>query len=187
MSEPTPDTAVAVYEDRRHAHIAVERLAAAGFALDDIGYVMPEGEPIVEPPLMPHETKASDGAATGAAAGGVLGSLVFATVALTIPGAGAAVAGGVLLGAVTGAASGGLLGALLGLRVPEEHAREAERHFHSGKTVVTVRAGGRYDEAMKILREAAQAPEIEHNLHPQRRMSDNDISPGSGSVFPGGV
>jgi hypothetical protein len=187
MSDHDPRIAVGVYQDRRHAHLAVERLAAAGFCADDIGFVMPEGDPLVEPPPMPQESKAAEQAATGAAAGGALGGLLGAALATAIPGVGPVIAGGLLVGALTGATGGGILGALLGLRVPEEHARQFERHFHSGRTIVTVRAGGRYDEAMKILHEAAEVPEITESLPPHRRLSDNDVSPGSGSVFPGGT
>ena len=53
-------------------------------------------------------------------------------------------------------------------------------------TAVTVRAGERYEEAMKILREAADATEIVRKTPRHRELSDNDVSPGSGSVFPGG-
>jgi hypothetical protein len=181
MSEQTATTAVGVFEDRRHAHLAVERLAAAGFALDDIGFVMPEGEPIVEPPPMPQPTLAGEGAATGAAIGVLLGAAVTAA----IPGIGPIIVGGVLTGALTGAAGGGLLGALIGQRIPEDHAKEFERHFHTGKTLVTVRAGDRYDEAAAILRAAAEVPEVtDHHPH-GRRLSDNDLSSRTGSVLPG--
>jgi hypothetical protein len=181
-----PTTAVGVFEDRRHAHLAVERLTAAGFSLDDIGFVMPEGDPLVEPPPMPHPSKTTESAATGAAAGGALGGLVGVALAAAIPGVGPVVAGGLLVGALTGVTGGGLLGALVGLRVPEEEAKHFERHFHSGKTVVTVRAGTRYDEAVKIMTESAQVPELDEAHPPHRRLSDHDVSPGSGSVFPGG-
>lgn len=183
MSELDPNTVVGVFEDRRHAHIAVERLVEAGFALDDIGYVMPEGDPVVEPPPIPHGTKAGEGLAAGATIGGLVG----AAVASFIPGVGPVLAGGLLAATLTGAAGGGIVGALLGLRVPEEHALEMERHFHTGKTLVTVRSGARRDEAEAILRQASEVPEITHLEPHGRRLSDNDVSPGSGSIFPGGT
>src|SRR4051812_24709677 len=159
-----PTTAVGVYEDRRHAHIAVEKLTAAGFSLDDVGFIMPKDNPVVEPPLMPKASQAPEGAATGAVAGGAVGALAGAALATAfIPGAGPVIAGGLLLGviegAVTGLAAGGLFGALVGLRVPEHEAQRLEKHFHSGRTIVTVRAGDRYDVAEAILREAAEVPE----------------------------
>jgi hypothetical protein len=38
--------------------------------------------------------------------------------------------------------------------VPEEHARYYEAEVRSGRTLATVRADGRYDEAQRILRGA---------------------------------
>ena len=55
-------------------------------------------------------------------------------------------------GAAAGAAAGSLVGALIGLGVPEEEARYYEGEARSGRTLVTVRAEGRYDEASAITR-----------------------------------
>jgi hypothetical protein len=66
-------------------------------------------------------------------------------------GAGATAAGAAAAGALAGAAAGGLLGALAGLGIPEEEARYYEGEFKSGRTLVTVKAGDRYDEAWRIL------------------------------------
>ena len=189
MSEH-PTIAVHTYEDRRHAHVAVERLLAAGFAADDVGFVMPEGDPVVEPPLLPKGAKTGEGAAAGGFVGGALGALTGAALAsLVIPGVGPVLAGGLLLGALegtlTGVVGGGVLGALVGLRVPEEQARGAEKHFHSGRTIVTVRAGDRHDEAVKILREAEEVPEIIDPAPSRRHLEDNDLPARSGSVAPG--
>ena len=51
-----------------------------------------------------------------------------------------------------GAAAGGLLGALIGLAIPEEDARYYQTEVETGRTLVTVQAGGRYAEAVDILR-----------------------------------
>jgi hypothetical protein len=185
-------TAVGVFEDRRHARLAVDELCRNGFALAQIGFATPEERPVVDPPHVDHHTRAGEGAAAGAAAGGTLGGVVGIALATAIlPGIGPVLAGGLLAGGVAGAvaglASGSLLGALLGMSVPEEEARVYEQAFHSGQTVVTVQAGERYDEAMAILRHASAAPEQEIHIHPGRvhPSSDSDVSPGSGSVFVG--
>ena len=47
---------------------------------------------------------------------------------------------------------GSLLGALTEMGVPEEDARYYETEFRSGRTLVTVRATGRANEALNILR-----------------------------------
>jgi hypothetical protein len=185
-----PTTAVGVFADRRHARIAVDELCRNGFSLEQIGFVMPEEKSVVDPPHLDHPSRTGEGAAAGAAAGGTLGGLVGAALATAfIPGIGPVLAGGMLAGGVAGAAmglaGGGVLGALLGMSVPEEEARVYEDAFHSGRTIVTVRAGRRYDEAVAILRRAAEAPEQEIHAHPGRAhvLNDGDIAPGSGRVF----
>jgi hypothetical protein len=50
------------------------------------------------------------------------------------------------------AAVGGALGTLVGLGVPEHEARYYEPELHAGRTLVSVRAPGRYEEASAILR-----------------------------------
>jgi hypothetical protein len=185
-----PTTAVGVFEDRRHARIAVDELVRNGFSLEQIGFVMPEERPLVDPPHVDHPSRTPEGAAAGAAAGGTLGGLVGAALATAfIPGVGPVLAGGVLAAGVAGAAfglaGGGLLGALLGMSVPEEDARVYEEAFHSGRTIVTVHAGDRHDEAVAILRRAESAPEQEIHAHPGRHhvVDDGTVTPGTGSVF----
>jgi hypothetical protein len=185
-----PTTAVGVFDDRRHARLAVDALCRNGFSMKQIGFVIPEERPVVDPPHLDHPSRTGEGAVAGAAAGGTLGSLVGAGLAtVLIPGFGLVWAGGVLAGGVAGAtlgmAGGGLLGALLGMSVPEEDAEVYEQAFHSGQTIVTVRAGPRYDEADAILRRAAEAPDEVIHTHPRRvhLPSDSDIPSGSGRVF----
>jgi hypothetical protein len=42
-------------------------------------------------------------------------------------------------------------GALVGIGVPKEEAEYYEGEFKSGRTIVTVRPEGRYDEAVEVL------------------------------------
>jgi len=73
-----------------------------------------------------------------------------------LPAIGPVIAGGlfasVLASAAGGAAVAGIVGALVGLGIPEEEAQYYEQEFKAGRTLVTVQANGRYDEAMTILR-----------------------------------
>ena len=55
-------------------------------------------------------------------------------------------------GTVSGVA--GLVGALVGSGVPEHEAKYYHDEFEAGRTIVTVNADGRYDEAANILRMA---------------------------------
>lgn len=177
-------TAVGVFDDRRHAHLAIDELVANGFSMDQIGLVIPDDGHIEAPKLEEH-SRAAEGAAAGAVAGGSLGALAGAAAALAIPGIGPVIAGGLLAGALTGVAGGGLLGALIGLSVPEEEAQHHENHLRSGKTIVTVKAEGRFDEALAILQKAAAEGEG-HMTHQHRISGSVGPGPGSGSVFPGG-
>ena len=45
-----------------------------------------------------------------------------------------------------------MFGALVGEGVPENEARYYDQEFRSGRSIVTVRADGRYDEAQNTLR-----------------------------------
>ena len=145
-------TAVGVFENAGQAQLAVNELRQVGFSDDQIGFVARDqdreggGD----------DANAGGGAATGAVTGGLIGGLLGAAAALLIPGIGPIVAGGVLAsalgGAAIGATAGGLLGALAGLGVPEEEAQYYESEFASGRTIVTVQAGDRYEEAVAILR-----------------------------------
>jgi hypothetical protein len=153
MTMAARSTVVGVFEDANDAERAVDKLRDAGFTADNIGYAG-HGE---------HKTVDSDkaentaaGAATGAVGGGVVGGVLGAVAAGLIPGIGPIIGAGILAatvgGAAAGAAAGGLLGALTGLGVPEEEAKYYEGEFKSGRTIVSVRASGRYDEAVRILR-----------------------------------
>lgn len=188
MNDSERITAVEAYGDRTHAEYAVAELLGHGFTEEQIGFLMSDGSSPVEP--LPHAgTKAS----AGAVAGATLGSLVGAAVATAVfPGIGLVIAGGLLTGvlggAVAGLATGGIVGALVGLSIPEHEARHYERAFHSGDTLVTVRANDRYDEAVAILRDAAEkslASEHHHAHGTLGRLSETegDSAPGAGTVF----
>jgi hypothetical protein len=178
-------TAVAVFQDRSHAELAVAELLRHGFAPDQIGVVTPDAGPDMEVPPLPEATKAEEGAAAGAVGGGVLAGLLGAGLAtVALPGVGPVIAAGILAGLV-GGASGGVLGALIGLSVPEEEAKHHERAFHSGRTLVTVRAEGRYEEAADLLRRVQETPEAEEHRRVRSRLaglSDEGGTTGTGSA-----
>jgi hypothetical protein len=186
-------TAVEVFADRTHAERAVEVLRNHGFRDEQIGYLTSDAASKLEPPAPVPGTRAEEGAATGAVAGAALGGLVGAALATAaIPGLGVVIAGGlmagVLGGAVAGLASGGIVGVLVGLRIPEHEARHYERAFHSGRTLVTVRADERYDEAVRILREVAeQSLAMSHGQRhgglSRLTAEEGDEAPGTGTAF----
>jgi hypothetical protein len=85
---------------------------------------------------------------------------------------------------VTGGASGGILGALIGLTIPVEEARHCEQQLHSGRSVVTVHAGDRYEEAVAIMRRVAERPDHHHPRHQTPDLaSDSASADGAGSAF----
>jgi len=146
-------TVVGVFNDRARAQEAVRALKAAGFREEQIGVVTRSDE-------TEHGTaegsKAGAGAATGLAAGAGIAALWSLGISFgVLPVIGPILAAGpiaaALLSAAGGAAAGGLVGALIGLGIPEEEAKYYESEFHSGRTIVTVRAEGRADEGWAIL------------------------------------
>lgn len=146
-------TVVGVFEDRRNAEQAYDEIRALGFTDDHIGFIVRRGEGAAGTGMMEDTAgNAGEGAVTGAVVGGLIG----AAAALLLPGIGPVIAGGVLAtalgGAAVGAAAGGLLGALVGMGVPEEEARYYQTEFESGRTIMTVAAGNRYDEVYDVMR-----------------------------------
>lgn len=152
-------TVVGVFHERDDAREAIEALKDDGFAADSISILSPDKQTTQ---TMAEETgtHAGSGAATGAVTGGVLGGLggwLVGIGALAIPGVGPFIAAGALAtaigGAAIGAGVGAIAGALVGMGVPKDEADYYEGEVKSGRTLVTVRSEGRYDDAQRILRE----------------------------------
>jgi uncharacterized protein (TIGR02271 family) len=151
-------TVVGVFRAPEQARDAIEALKDAGFSPDAISILSPDrraGRELAEET----GTHAGEGAATGAVTGGILGGLggwLVGIGALAIPGVGPFIAAGALAtalgGAAIGAGVGAIAGALVGLGVPKEEAEYYEGEVKSGRTLVTVRADGRYAEAQRLLR-----------------------------------
>jgi hypothetical protein len=148
---------VGVFHDRAAARQAVDELRLAGFPEDQIGVAAREGGFAAETDTAAAGSRWEEGAVTGAATGAGVGALwALGIAAHVLPALGPVILGGLLASvaasAAGGAAVGGLVGALVGLGVPEAEARYYESEFHAGRTLVTVRAPGRYEEASAILR-----------------------------------
>lgn len=153
-------TVVGVFNDARMAQGAVEELRRVGFREDQIG-VVSRDQAAAESGTAVREESGShweEGAAVGAAAGAGIGALWavgMATIALPPILPAVLVSSwlvSVLASAASGAAIAGLAGALIGLGIPEEEATYYEGEFKSGRTLVTVQAPGRYEEARDVLR-----------------------------------
>jgi hypothetical protein len=167
----TASTVVGVFDEREQAREAIEALKDAGFSGDAISILSPDKQATQD---MAEETgtHAGAGAASGAVAGGILGGLggwLVGIGALAIPGVGPVIAAGAfaaaLGGAAIGAGVGAIAGALIGMGVPEEHAKYYEGEARAGKTLVTVRANGRYADAQRILRDH-DAYDVESRARP---------------------
>ncbi len=157
MTVALRSTAAGVFYDHDKADKAVEALLNAGFRKEDIGVAT--RQPAVPTTGGPHATHAEEGGAAGVLTGGVLGGVLGtgAVVAGLIPGIGPVITVGILAaalasGVAAGAVAGGLIGALIGLGIPEEEAHFYQGEFEAGRTILTVKAGARYDEAVGILR-----------------------------------
>jgi hypothetical protein len=142
------------FGSREEAERAVDALHAAGFREEEVGWAARDQD-------APTGTKdvsddVAKGASAGAVTGGALGAAGAAVGMALIPGIGPFLAGGylgtILITAGASAAAGGLLGGLAGMGFEEGEARHYDEEFKAGRTVVTVRAGGREAEALEILR-----------------------------------
>jgi len=154
MTVKTNFTIVAVFQDDSKAQQAVRELKQAGFRDDQLGVVSHDRNAVGEKHT--EGTHVTEGAVTGVAAGAGIGALwALGIAAGFMPVIGPVVAGGllasVLASAAGGAAIAGIVGALVGLGIPEEEAQYYEGEFKAGRTIVTVKPEGRYDEAWAIL------------------------------------
>jgi len=152
---------VGVFHDRAQADQAVADLMKAGFTRDQIGVAMRHDQNLGTTETGTAEagegTHAGEGALTGVLTGLGLGALAgLGVLSGVIPVIGPAIAAGTLGVIVSNAAAGaglvGLVGALIGAGMPEEEAKFYQGEFESGRTIVTVHADGRADEATAILR-----------------------------------
>lgn len=159
MTMTQRSTVIGVFHEREQAREAIEALKDDGFAPDAISILSPDKQATQD---MAEETgtHAGSGAATGAVAGGLLGGLggwLLGIGALAIPGIGPFIAAGAfasaLGGAAIGAGVGAIAGALAGMGVPKDEADYYEGEVKSGRTLVAVRANGRYAEAQRLLRQ----------------------------------
>jgi uncharacterized protein (TIGR02271 family) len=167
MTMTPRSVAVGLFRDSEDARKAIGALKDAGFGGDDISVLMPDrGE--TRDMAAETGTKAGEGAATGLVTGGILGGVggfLVGIGALAIPGVGPFIAAGALAttlgGAAVGAGVGAIAGALIGMGIPKEEAEYYEGEVRGGRTLVTVRAGARMNEADAILHEFG-AYDVEH-------------------------
>jgi hypothetical protein len=150
-------TVVGVFEDQDRAERAIRDLQAAGFGDDRIGVARRQDDGEDPGAGRPGgETRADSGALAGALTGAGLGTLAgLGILTGAIPIVGPAIVGGtlgvLLSNAAAGAGVAGLAGALIGAGLPEGEAASYERELQAGRTLVTVRADSRADEARAIL------------------------------------
>lgn len=158
MKHTSGSTVAGVFTNPESARFAIRELKTAGFAESEIGIAGSAtsdydwNAPIEDT----DETYAAEGALTGVAAGAGVGALWgLGIIAGALPAIGPAIAGGtlaaILSSAAAGAATAGLAGALIGMGMSREEAEFYEGELRSGRTVVTVHAGGRAAEASQIL------------------------------------
>jgi hypothetical protein len=139
---------------------AVDELRRAGFRDDQIGVAMrydSGGDATTAGVTDGDESRAGTGAIAGILGGLGLGAVAgLGVLSGVIPVIGPAIAGGtlgvILSNAAVGAGVGGLVGALVGAGIPEDEAQYYHSEFEAGRTIVTVKADGRADDAMAILR-----------------------------------
>jgi hypothetical protein len=152
----TTSTVVGVFTNRIQAEDAIAELRRAGFRDSQIGLVARTDGGDIQRTDGAGETMAGEGAVAGAVAGAGIGGLVgLGIISGVIPVIGPAIVAGtlgtILTNALGGAAIAGLVGALIGFGIPEDDARYYEAEVKGGRFLVTVDAGGRYDEAWDIL------------------------------------
>jgi len=169
MNTSSRTTVVGVFHDRQHAQQAVAELKRAGFSEADIGVIARDDDKTATGTTGTSTTGTSTtgtgekgshvaaGAATGVAAGAGVGALwALGIAAGMLPAIGPVIAGGLLASVLASAAGGatlaGIVGALIGLGIPEDEAQYYESEVKGGRTLVTVKASGQYNQALAIIK-----------------------------------
>jgi len=188
MASPTTTnrrtTVVGVFEDRAHAAAAVKDLYQAGYNEQQIGVARRRADDDLTETASADDggSSAGTGAVAGVIAGAGVGGLVgLGVVSGVIPVLGPVIAGGtlaaILANAAGGAAIGGVLGALTGSDVPHEEANYYQGEFEAGRTIVTVKAGDRYDEAAAILHRHGGYDINQRDSRPTVTMATSETTP----------
>ena len=139
--------ATALFSDRHSAHAAVEQLAQAGFARDEVSIVMSEDTHEREFGSSP---SMRSGVRPAPSANGILGALVASLAPLQGPGGTSLRVGGPLLDAMLRA--GALSAALFSLGMAEPSVRALREGLLGGNIMVGVHASGeRSSLAMQLL------------------------------------
>ena len=155
-SMTSPRTAIGVFHSRDKAEAAIAELRRNGFDADDLGFVSKRSDEWSD---LATDKEVSDSAAAGtagiAAGAGIGGLWAAGILSGMLPAIGPAIAGGILGSVLSsmaaGAAAGGIVGALAGLGFTDEDTKYYQTEFESGRILVTVRAGNRFDEATRIM------------------------------------
>jgi uncharacterized protein (TIGR02271 family) len=155
MAIKHPNTVATVFADPEDARNATRALKEAGFTEQQIGVA---GAGVDADDDASEGSQATQGALAGAATGAGLGALWgLGILAGVLPAIGPAIAGGTLAvllsSAAAGAAAAGLAGALIGMGFSRDEAEYYEGELKAGRTIVTVEAGTRRDEAVRLLRQ----------------------------------
>jgi hypothetical protein len=143
-------TRVGVFDRYESADRAVESLADAGFAHDQITVICPTCAPGVVHDAKQKEpagAHAPAAASVGSAIGVILGGLVPLAGIVATGGVGLLAAGPLLAGAAGGAVAGGFVGAMLSRGFDTEMANFYDQALEKGKVLVGVDCKGDGEEA----------------------------------------
>jgi len=146
-------TVVDAFTTRDEARAAINELQDRGFSPQQIGLASRDA---VHEGTDSDNSYVAEGAAAGVATGAGLGALWgLGVISGVMPVLGPAIAGGtlaaILSSAAAGATAAGFAGVLIGMGIPKEEAAHYESELHAGRTIVTVAAGDRADEASEIM------------------------------------
>ena len=165
MNSKNRSTVIGVFNSPTDAQAAIRDLRTLGFSDAHFGLVSPHKE---ANEAAKKGKKAAEGAAVGAGTVGGVAALWSLGISFgVLPVVGPILAAGpiaaALITAAGGAAAGGIVGSLTGLGIGAKDAEFYEKELQEGRTLVTVHAEKREDEAWKVM-ERHSAYNHEHTL-----------------------
>lgn len=188
MATSKNSTVVGVFDDHDTARRVVQALKKVGFTESEIG-VARAGNHSSESRMDRDDDEgySGEGALTGAVAGAGAGALWgLGILAGVLPAIGPAIAGGTLAvllsSAAAGAAAAGLAGALVGMGLSPDEADYYETEMKAGRTIVTVQAGARRQEALSLIQEFGGYDISSRDSGSSRDSATRQTMPGSQST-----
>lgn len=143
---------VAPFPSLEHADSAMLELLEAGFAKEDLGFIIREDQNVDLQQSQAHDRSTATHTAEGGVGGGIVGGVLGSLVAAAIPGFGAVLSAG-LLAAAGGAIAGSFAALMRMFGLSDEELHSYRDVLDTGRPVIAIRTRDKYLQALDIVQQ----------------------------------